>query len=953
MRLLYPWALVLLALLPLLAAALYIKRKKPGVRRLLPLGLRLLAVAALIFVVAGIERAEPRRGLDTVFVIDISDSVSPEGRAQAEQFVAEALAAQSPEDRAALVLVGETAAVERSLQAGLSSLSSESIVASEATNLAAGLLRALSLFEDQRKRRVVLLTDGQETTGNAAAAARSIAEADVEVYTVPLQSRPADGEVFIRSVTVPQEVRVNESHEFGVVIASDGSQAATVTVFRDDEYYGEERLVLGRGDNVLTFQGIFREEGIHRYGVRVTSPGDPLAINNEYETVVRVSGEPSVLYVSGEPAQPVLTALAQQGIEVDVATTEQMPADVGGLVTYEAVILDNVPAYDMSIPRMEAIERYVRDTGGGLIMIGGDTSFGAGGYYQTPIERALPVDMDVTSTMRIPSLAMLFVIDKSGSMGAQESGGMSKLDLVKEAVVSAVEIMNPYYNVGLIAFDADFEWTVPVTQAGDRAQIIEDLSRLESGGGTVLDGALREALRTLQESEAAVKHLIILSDGLTDEGDFQPLIEELAAESISVSTVSIGSSADRELMRNIAEWGGGRSYHTANTRSVPRIFAAETTIVSRDLIVEERFIPQVVSQGPILEGIDPNSIPPLEGFVLAYQKSGAQMLLSGTESNPLLSSWQYGLGRSVAFTSDLRAKWAVNWLDWPGYPQLLAQAVRWAQRPPGGGNYIVRFVRSGGESVVTVDAFETNGSFRNLLDLRALVQPPSGEAFDVPLLQTAPGRYEAPFGTTSEGSYLVTVYGDAQAPPRTYGLSVPFAQEYVQFKTDFELLERVAARGNGTLLAAVDAPAVFSAEGLAPLFSPAMRRFLLIAAVAVLLLELMIKKLILPVGTIAATGFGRREARASRRASARGDNQGPRSKQAAGEGRDSTPSGAHRAEAGGREKPLPSYAELREQVAAGYRREKDERSNRRWFDGGEHNPVAERKIYIARKRKER
>ncbi|MFP4376536.1 MAG: VWA domain-containing protein [Spirochaetales bacterium] len=945
MRLLYPWALLLLALLPLLAGALYIRRSKPGIRRVIPLSLRLLAITALILVVAGFERAEPRQGLDTVFVVDVSDSVSPEGRAQASQFVAEALDAQSNEDRAAVVLVGETAAVERSLQSGVSSLTRESIVATEASDLSAGLLRALSIFEDQRKRRIVLLSDGQETIGNAAAAARSIAEAGVEIYTVPLQSRPADGEVFIRSVTVPQEVRVNESHEFGVVVASDGTPAATVTVFRDGEYYGEERLVLGRGDNVLTFQGVFREEGIHRYGVRVTSPGDPLAINNEYETVVRVSGEPTVLYVASDPAQPVLRALGQQGIQVDVATTEAMPADVGGLVTYEAVILDNVPAYDMSVPRMEAIERYVRDTGGGLIMIGGDTSFGAGGYYQTPIERALPVDMDVTSTMRIPSLAMLFVIDKSGSMGAQESGGISKLDLVKEAVVSAVEIMNPYYSVGLIAFDADFEWTVPVTEAGNRAQIIEDLSRLESGGGTVLDGALRESLRTLTDSEAAVKHLIVLSDGLTDESDFQPLIEELAAESITVSTVSVGSSADRELMRNMAEWGGGRSYHTADTRSVPRIFAAETTIVSRDLIVEERFIPQVVAPGPILEGIDPNSIPPLEGFVLAYQKNGAQMLLSGTQSNPLLSSWQYGLGRSVAFTSDLRAKWAVNWLDWSGYPQLLAQAVRWAQRPPGGGNYTVRFDRTGEQSVVLVDAFENDGSFRNLLELRALVQPPRGETYDIPLSQTAPGRYEAPFVTTAEGSYLVTVYGDVQAPPRTYGLSVPFAQEYVQFETDFELLELVAARGNGTLLGPDDAGAVFSAEGLAPLFSPALRRRLLIVAVALLLAELIIKKLILPVGTIAATGFGLRgdrwEPTSEGGRSRRGDSNEGRIARATEPGRPS------------REEPLPSYAELRRQVAAGYQREKEDRANRRWFDGGEHNPVAERKIYIARKRKER
>jgi Mg-chelatase subunit ChlD len=931
MRFIYPAALLLLVLIPVLAVALYYKRKRPGGRRLLALSLRTAAVIALVLAVAGSQLPRPYSGVDVVYVVDVSDSVSASGRSQAEQFIEESLASRSANDRAGIVLVGENAAVERGLRADLRGLSQESLVATGETDLAEGMLRAVSLFEDERERRIVLLSDGQETAGNAASVAQSLAAAGVEILTVPLQTRPAEGEVFVRSVSVPKEVRVDESHEFGVVIASQQNTAATVSVFRDGEYYGEERLVLGPGDNVLTFQGVFESEGIHRYLVRVTSPGDPVAINNEYEALVRVSGEPTVLYVSGNPAASVVAALESQGINVELATTEQMPSDDGGFVSYEAVILDNVPAYDMSLPRMEAIESYVRDTGGGLLMIGGDNSYGAGGYYQTPVERALPVDMDVTSTMRIPSLSMVFVIDKSGSMGAVEISGATKLDLVKEAVVSAVEIMNPYYTVGLVAFDADYEWTVPITRAGERIRIIEDLSRLESGGGTVIDGALQAAYDALVSEEAAVKHVIVLSDGLTDEGDFQPLVEQFADQSITVSTVSVGSSADRELMQDIAEWGGGRSYHTADTRSVPRIFAAETTIVSRNLIVEERFVPEVVSGGAILDGIDPETIPPLEGFVLTYQKTGAQMLLRGTDGNPLLSSWQYGLGRSVAFTSDLRARWGVNWLDWQGYPQLLAQAVRWAQRPAGTGTYAVQFDRSGGDSRIVVDAFDPAGGFRNLLDLRALVQPPTGEVVDLPLFQSAPGRYEASFDASEEGNYLITVYGDGQVAPMTYGHSVPFAEEYLQFETDFALLERVAQRGNGSLLSAQDASAVFAEDEGARLFSPFLRRALMVAAVALLILELLFKKLILPVGTVAAVRWRTKnepEQPASDEKQTRRPHYRP-------------------ARAGAK---VLSYSELRKQVAAGYKQEQST-ARKSWFDGGEHNPVAERKIYIAQKRK--
>ncbi len=951
MRLLYPLALLLLILVPLLVAALVVGRRRPGVRRIVPLVLRVVAIAALVFVVAGLQQSDAETGIDVVFALDVSDSVGPDGAREARAFVERALERASPDDRAAIVLVGDEVAVERGLQSGLTQVSRESIVTTSATDLSQGILRSLSLFEDDRPRRIVLLSDGQETSGDAADAARLASDAGVEVFTVPLPTRPSEGEVFVRRIDAPPEVRLDETHEFNVVVSATETKDATVTVFRDGEYYGEDRVRLGRGDNVITFQGRFAETGVHRYGVTVSTLDDPIAINNESEALVRVTGEPAVLYVAQDPAEPVLAALESQGINVEVRPSDAMPTEVGDLIPYDAVIFDNVPAYDMSVPRMEAIERYVRDTGGGFLMLGGDASFGAGGYYRTPIERTLPVDMDVTSTMKIPSLAMVFVIDKSGSMGAVEVSGSTKLDLVKEAVISAIEIMNPFYTTGLIAFDADFEWTVPITRAGDRQTIIRDLSRLASGGGTVLEGALREAHRVLSEQEAAVKHLIVLSDGLTNDADFEGIIDELGEDSITVSTVSIGSSSDRELMTNMADWGGGRSYHTADSKSVPRIFAAETTIVSRNLIVEETFVPRLVNRTPIVEGIAPEDIPPLEGFVLSYQKTGSQMVLAGTGSNPVLASWQYGLGRSVAFTSDLRAKWGVNWLGWDGYQQILAQAVRWAQRPAGTSNFRVRFDRGADTTTMVVDALSAEGSFRNLLDLSARVQPPRGDPYEVALEQTEPGRYEAQLETSREGGYIVTVFGDDENRPEPYGLSVPFAREYIQFETDFDRLASVAARGGGEVLAADDADALFETALGGSTFRDTLWRWLLVAAIALLIVELVVKKLVLPIGSIVTPTMRRDRADDSSREPGRMGRVLARLRRAPPAGRpEAATATADRSE-------LPSYAELRRQVAEAYEQEtagrtSAARQDRHWYDGGEHNPVAERKIYIARKRRQ-
>ena len=924
MRLLYPAALLLLVTLPVLLASLLLARRLPGFRRFVPLALRALAVATLVLAIAGAQYLVDEPGVDIVFVVDVSDSIGPEGAARAERFVERVLAQTGPEDRAAILHVADGVAVERRLQPGLRRLTRESVLDSGATALADGVLGALSLLEERRAARIVLLSDGRETAGDVVAAARTVAEAGVEVSVFPLPARPAEGGVFVRGIDAPAQVRVDEAHEFRVIVAAAEATQATVTVFRNDRYFGEDRSRLGRGDNVIAFQGRFDEAGLHRYRVVVSAAGLAASPNNEAEVLIRVSGEPGVLYAAPSPSGHLVTALRQQGFLVDVRTTSEIPHDLGGLVPFDAVIFDDVPAYDLSLARMEAIERYVRDAGGGFVMIGGADSFGAGGYYQTPIERLLPVDMDVTSTMRIPSLTMLFVVDKSGSMGAREVSGVTRLDLVKEAVVSAVEVMNPFYHVGLIAFDADYEWIVPVTRAGERDLIVGSLAGLSPGGGTVLGGALREALQSLRAQEAAVKHIIVLSDGLTADSGFDELIEEFDDESITISTVSVGSTADREQMQRVAEWGGGRHYHAADPRTVPRIFATETTIMSRNLIVERPFVPQIAAQSPVVDGIRADEIPPLEGFVLAYRKPGAQMVLSGIGDNPILSTRLYGLGRSIAFTSDLRARWGVNWIGWSGYPKLIGQMLRWVARPAGDTSFTVDFGTQTGTGLtrMTIDASAPDGSFRNLLDLSARVTPPTGDPFLVALEQTGPGLYEATIPSNRAGDYLVTVLGEADAGPQPYGFSRPYGQEYLHFETDYELLEAVARTGAGAVFGPHDISKAVAKPHAGVTYHD-LWPWLLATAILMLLVELFIKQVAFPVGARPAglpgsvradsgLWFAELFRRARRSVS-------PRAR--------TRPARRTRRSAAAR---LPAYDELRHQIADDYRHERDRSRGAGW-----------------------
>ncbi|MBT3273451.1 MAG: VWA domain-containing protein, partial [Spirochaetales bacterium] len=615
-------------------------------------------------------------------------------------------------------------------------------------------------------------------------------------------------EVIVQALLAPVVVNSGQVHDITALIQSERATNGLLYIFKDGEYLGEEGIHLEPGINRYTYSSRIDESGAHMYEVYIRPDSDTIEENNIFSASVLVKGDAAVLYVSneGEAANSFLSALSVQGISAKKITPAILPKDLQSLMHYDAIIFDNVPAFDLSLASMELIERYVRDSGGGFLMLGGDKSFGIGGYFNTPVERALPVDMDVTSSMNIPSLALFLVIDKSGSMGDIVASGQTKLDLVKEAVIASVEILNPFYKVGLLAFDADFEWTVEPIEAGSKGQIIEDMRGLAAGGGTKLYPALVEAFNELKETPAAVKHLLILSDGLTDEEDFESIAKEIRRENITISTISVGGDSDRELLSMMAEQGGGRSYFTDDIQRIPRIFASESIIVSRGLIVEESFVPQPGVPSEITNGTDLPAIPPLRGFVLTYPKTGAQQVLSAFNGSPLLSIWRYGLGKSAAYTSDFRGKWGRDLLNWDDFPVLAAQLIRWLKREQGSGYLKTAVNKQGSSGTITIDAIDENDNFINGLELEALILGPDGRSANHSIIQSAPGLYELDFETGESGDYFVTVYNvrnDLEIPPETHILTIPYPSEYLKHKADGALLTDLAVISGGRVLSSV------------------------------------------------------------------------------------------------------------------------------------------------------
>ena len=830
MRLIYPWFITLLVLAPLLL--LWLRRTQ---RRLTPLRRRLLSclrLLALLLLVGGLTRlalTQPYEQANVVFALDLSHSVSAAVRKQALDFIRAVSGAKRTQDGVGLVVFGADAYLEHGVARRFSLPDIASEVDGSATNVARALQVSATGFPTEGAKRLVLISDGNENVGSAAEAVLIARSLGVSVFPVPLGRGQQEFEVRVENLIAPKQVRMGTPYYVEAVVFSSIEAPASLELFREGSFVARQEVVLRPGKNRHRFSEQVGDEGMQLYQIIVNSPHDTMAENNHWQTFTEIQGRPKVLRLYDPPDQetPLVQALRQQGLDVRSLPWQDLPHMLGDYLEYAALVFDNVPGFGISVSQMEVLERYVRDMGGGVLMLGGEKSFGAGGYYRTPLEKILPVDMDVPTKVSIPSLAMVMVIDRSDSMGSSVSGAPSsgfgdrttKLEVAKIAAFSSMKLLNPFDKVGVLAFNAEWNWSVPMSEAGKREQIAGRLAALTHGGGTDLFKALQEGLGTLREVPAVKKHLIALSDGLTPNMEFELLMRDAVADNITVTTVALGQDADRTLMDAIAHWGKGRSYYTDDALNIPRIFTAETILVSRSLIEEGAFQPLLQRNHELLRGVGIDGAPPLHGYVVTYGKPAAEILLTTPNDDPLLAVQRYGLGHTAAFTADLGPRWGKDWLSWPQFGPFAAQLVRWVQRTGTPESVDVQVDVLDGQAIVQADVYDPDDRFVNRLDLQgSRVLTPEKDTLPLEMEQTAPGRYQGRFAVSGRGEYLLSLVGrqgEATIGPITVGIALPYSAEYLGLDANRPLLARLAERTGGQLLQA-DAPE----EAAGVLFSP-------------------------------------------------------------------------------------------------------------------------------------
>jgi Ca-activated chloride channel family protein len=589
-------------------------------QKLLSVGCRSLVVILLVLALAGLTLLRTTREQFVVFAIDQSLSVGDDSRKAAEDYLARALPKAGPNRVAFLNFAAEPGSIQ-------TQGSTKPVVGDEkGTNLAAAIEVAAAAIPPFYVPKIVVLSDGNQTSGDAVKAALN---AGISVSTVPLPTR-TDPEVQVAAVNVPAQVLQGEAFNVEVVIDSNHDDEGDIEVYRGPLKVISERKKIKKGENRFSFRQTIEADRLASFKVRTRNFQDKLLDNNDDFGLVYTTGKPRVLLIESDPkdARDLMYALEEHEIQVEVRPPQGMPDSLADLQNYECLILSNVPATSLTTRQMDLARTYVRDLGGGLIMLGGDQSFGLGGYYKTALEEILPVRSDFEKEKEKPSLAMILVIDKSGSMGGE------KIELAKEAAKSAIELLGPNDKVGVIAFEGDVFWVSEVHPCNDKGFVLDRVSTIEAGGGTNMYPAMEEAYEALTKTVAKLKHVIILTDGISAPGDFEGITQQMAQARMTVSTVGIGEGYDQQLLEEIARIGNGRSYFTDDPSSVPQIFAKETVSASKSAINEQPFTPQVVRTTKALAGLEVDSAPLLLGYVVTRLKPTSEPILATENGDP-------------------------------------------------------------------------------------------------------------------------------------------------------------------------------------------------------------------------------------------------------------------------------------------------------------------------------
>ncbi len=808
----------LVVLIQLRANVIAAKQNMTLRRKVTTFLLRCITIICAILALANLQRVHSEKRLAVVFLLDMSDSVAESQREIAVDQINAAIAQLKPTDRFAvigfaaepfvIIPMGEPS-VEIGKQPSITSVLTDTSGQLDSTDIVLALKRSIEHLPDNYHRRIVLFGDGQHNTGNTSISDSLpfFSASDVEIMTIPLQS--TRDTIRVLDLRLPDKVRKGQRFQIQAIIQSDEAiPNLKATLYHNGIPGPDLEMSFKKGRNVipLPVQQVLDSHNnlrrMHTYHLKLNI-NDAIIENNEAFGVVKVQDKPHILYADSnlEHIDNIQKVLEESGFGVEVIHAADIPSDLISFQQFDVMILSNISADMVTDTQRAMIESSVRDLGHGLVVIGGDKAFGAGGYTETVFERILPVDM--TPRERKDSVALVFVIDTSGSM-ANYVDHKRKISLAMDAIRAGIDQLDETDQAAIISFDVNFHVISSLTT--DHNRLIKLVGRLKPTGGTAaMSAAIKAAIQMHEAADVSRKHIILLSDGkfIGEHSDIIEIARDAATEKVGITTIGIGDAVTG-LLKEIANTGTGSAIHVQDIQNLPRVFM-DAVRETHNYIVQEEFQPAVRFFGlsptsHILDGI--NNLPKLYGYVATTEKPTAQVWINSHKNEPVLAGWRYGLGKSVVWTSDVRPAWGKDWISWTHFSKFWGQVVNWtlpAENTDVGFDLSVmqhNGHRNGGGDI-RIDT-------KDLSPVSFVVQVagPHGTGQTVNITQDAANRFVGSFQMPESGTYFITAkqLGTEKSLPETLltvTLSRSYPAEYAVFEVNTVLLKRLSQATDG------------------------------------------------------------------------------------------------------------------------------------------------------------
>lgn len=785
-------------------------------RALTALLVRLTLTGVFVALIAEPRAVRTSDKLSVVYALDTSDSVGPDATTKAAEFVSKTVAEKPPEDEAGLITFGSNAAVELPpqqsfpLEGGRLVLNSR--INRDATNIEQALSLASAMLPEELRGRIVLISDGSETAGNLRQVLDELRSREIAVDVLPI-SYSYDDEVWIERLELPQFVKIGENYQASAIVSALKAGSGKLLLEENGQQIADLDVKYEAGKTRINIPIYLRGAGYYEYKavIKPTDGTDHLEENNTAVSYIFVEGEGKALLVTdplGNPAdhESLVKAIQEGERAVEIMDAYDFPSDALSLMPYDCVIFCNVPQDAFDTVKLQALHDAVYNQGIGFVMVGGENSFGPGGYHRTVIEDILPVSMDITKKKILPKGALCIILHTCEFPEGNTWG--------KRITKQAIKVLGSEDEVGVLAYGAGGEdWLFKMTPAGDYDKLVPSINSAQIGDMPAFGPTMQTGLDALLATDAATRHMIVISDGDPQPPD-PPLMQRFIKEKVSISTVAIFPHGGAEVssLRAVASVSGGRYYFPSDPNELPSIFIKEAKTLKRSMIQNEEIFPQSGFPSNILDGIE--AVPSLQGYVLtSLKESGPVEDVLHTipkdaeqgEIDPVLAVWRYGLGTTAAFTSDLSPNWGADWVNWEQYQAFVKQLLIRVSRVRKEGHLKLWSYTSGAEGVILVEDFHPEEMF---LDVAAEVTGPRDQSETIVLKQVGPRRYQANFPLWGKGAYQVMAAGKSgEREDRAMGgFIVSYSPEYVNFRSNWPVLQQIMEQTGGEQLDPLSAP---------------------------------------------------------------------------------------------------------------------------------------------------